>query len=515
MSVACMTITLQHKFPTPADKLGDPKLVRTLEQNMSFNFNDNSDDLWNEFNDGNTSWERKAAILLNLASLQAHEGNWSLELEYIRNAVEIAKSHDLRKIYFDYLNILSARAMHGKEDYELALSAADEVLAALPGFQVEIDAMEWTGTAYCNRGRALMGLDRYDEAIPALRAGLDYAELIKDLPETAHTNLGLMRCFIEVDRLDLAKVHGSAARAIYRDRSQLGSLCETDRLFAKISLLEGNPVQAKDELKEVRALEQRMFSSSNPETKIILGLAYMELGQYERAERLFDRIVDKAIQGWIKDLRLALKALDYLCISLEAQGKVAEAARAALQREALSSRTPGPEVKKTGLVFKEIQALRKSGKYDLAKIRCQELQAEADKAGDIQLHWKAVFETAITLRNDKDYAGVLALWDGQSLNCLEYQDDVVICFKNIVTHAMQKCDRYEEALDLNKQVLNDSRTQIDKAQLGFALENAARINKDLAHTKAANKFKEQTLVHYLAEGENQRALELIEYFKKK
>jgi len=258
-----------------------------------------------------------------------------------------------------------------------------------------------------------------------------------------------------------------------------------------------------------------MFSSSHAETKMILGLAYMELGQYERAEKLFDRIADRAIQGWIKDLRLALKALGYLTIAFEAQGKIADAARIEQQRKALSSRVQGVDAKKTELALKEIQGLRKSGKYDLAKMKCQELQAEADKAGDIAMHWKAVCETAITLRNDRDYAGVLKLWDESTLNGLEYQDEVVIRFKNIVTHALQKCDRHEEALKLNKQVLDDSRTNLDSEQLGYALENAARVNKDLKNTKVANGYKEKTLVQYLSQGKNDRALELIEYFKKK
>jgi hypothetical protein len=131
------------------------------------------------------------------------------------------------------------------------------------------------------------------------------------------------------------------------------------------------------------------------------------------------------------------------------------------------------------------------------------------------MHWKAVCETAITLRNDRDYAGVLKLWDESTLNGLEYQDEVVIRFKNIVTHALQKCDRHEEALKLNKQVLDDSRTNLDSEQLGYALENAARVNKDLKNTKVANGYKEKTLVQYLSQGKNDRALELIEYFKKK
>ena len=482
---------------------------------MSFNFGDNSDDLWNEFNEPNTPWERKCEILFELARLESRGGIWKLEHEYLRNAIEIAEKHDFKKKYFDYLNVLSARALNGKEDYKLALSAADEVIAALPGFQAEIDAMEWVSTAHCNRGRALMGLSRFDEAIPELKAGLDYAELINDLPETAHTNLVLMRCYIELERLDLAKLHGSAARDIYRDRSQLAQLCETDRLLARILMLEGNPVQAKDQLREVRALEQRLFQASHPETKIFLGLAFMELGQYERAEKLFDRVVSKSVQGWLIELRLAAKALTYLCIALEAQGKVAEAARAELERSALCNRLPGEQAKETEHTLKEIQGLRKSGKNDMAKVKCQQWLSEVDKAGDIQLHWTAVHETVITLRNDKDYAGVLGFWDSRPLDGLDHQDHIVISFKNIVTHALQKTSRYEEAIALNKQVLNDSRTNLDPVQRGYALENAARIHIDLDKTKAANKYKEQTLVQYLSQGLNDRALELIEYFKKK
>lgn len=513
--MACMTITLQHKFPNTADKHGDPKLVRTLEQNMSFNFDENADDFWNEFNHSKTPWERKAEILFKIAGIEARDGNLPLELTYLRNAIDMAAAHDLREQRFKYLNVLSSRAMYGKSDYELALQAADEVLEALPGFNPEIDVMEWVGTAYCNKGRSLMGLKRFDEAIPALKAALDYAELIRDVPETAHTNLGLMRCYIEVQLLEEAKRYGSAARKIYQDRAQLASMCETDRLFARISILEGNPVRAKSELKEVRVLEQRLFHFSSPETKLFLGIAYLELDKFEKAEQLFDRLFDKNLQPWAKEFDIALQAAGYLSQALYAQGKHDEVARVELQRIALSKRMPGVTRKEKLIKLEESRGLRQAGKLDLAKRRLHDFLEEVNTDGDIELHWQGILEEAFICRAGKDYEGILKLWDENFNKTLEYQDQVVILLKNLVTHALQKLQRHTEALALNNEVLRDSRTLLDQDQHGYALENAARINKDLEKTRIANKFKEQTLEKYISQGKNDRALELIEYFKKK
>ena len=482
---------------------------------MSFNFEDDADDLWKEFNHSKTTWERRVDILFNLAGLEARDGNFHQETELLENAVELARTHNLREQLYKYLNVLSSRSMYGTQDYELSLKAANEVIDAFPGFNVEIDVMEWVGTAYCNKGRALMELKRYPEAAPALRAALDYAELINDLPETAHTNMGLMRCYIELDELDKAKAFGNAAKAIYQDRSQIMSVCEIDRLFAKINILEGNAIRAKEDLKEIRALEQRYFHASNWETKLLLGVAYLELGQFDRAEHLFDKIFSTNIQPWAKNFDVALEAAYYLIEALRGQGKHDEAARVEIQRTALSKRIPGAKVQEHKRTQEEIRNLRSIGKKDLAQIRSEQWLAEVNEAGDIELHWRAVCETILSLRDNKDYAAIAKLWDGTPRQGLNYQDEVVIRIKNVITHALQKVGRHQEALDLNEEVRYDARTEQDFLQKAYALENAARINKDLQNTRVANKFKEQSLENYIANGMNDRALELIEYFKKK
>jgi tetratricopeptide (TPR) repeat protein len=482
---------------------------------MSFNFDDNSDDLWNEFNNPKTPWERKVDILYNLAGLEARENNTTQEIIYLRNAVDMAEAHNLREQRFKYLNILSSRAMHGKSDFNMALDAANEVLEALPGFNVEIDVMEWVGTAYCNKGRALMELKRFDEALPVLRAALDYAELINDLPETAHTNLGLMRCCIEVGDLEEAKKYGTVAKEIYQDRSQLYSVCEADRLFARINILEGNAIRAKNELSEIRALEQRMFHSSHWETKIYLGIAHMELGQFDRAERLFDKLFDRNLQPWSKDFSVALQAAEHLIKALRGQDKNEEAARVELQRTALAKRVPGAKADDLQRRQQEISELRANGLLDEAEMASLDFLAEANNAGLIEQRWLAICETALTLRKKKDYAGIVKIWDEQPREGLDYQDEIVIRFKNVVTHALRKEGRYEEALALNEEVRKDARTTQDFIQQTYALDNAARLNLDLHKTKAANKLKEQTLENYISRGMNDSALKLIEYFKKK
>ena len=97
---------------------------------MSFNFEDDAEDLWKEFNTSKTTWERRVDILFNLAGLEARDGNFHQETELLENAVELARTHNLREQLYKYLNVLSSRSMYGKQDYELSLKAANEVIDA-------------------------------------------------------------------------------------------------------------------------------------------------------------------------------------------------------------------------------------------------------------------------------------------------------------------------------------------------------------------------------------------------
>jgi len=483
---------------------------------MSHNFGDNSEDLWNEFGNPKTPWDRKVDILANLAQLEAHQGHWSQEIKYLQNAIELAITHDLIVQRDKHLNILSARAMHGAGNYLLAVEAADQLISYYPEFPTEIRLFEEVGTAYTHKARALVELRRFAEALYAFKVALEFAQLINDKPETAHSNLGIMRCLIELNEPENAKAHGMAARSLYQENRQLFSVCETDRLFARIHILEGNYVKAKNILKEVRVLEQHQWHMSHPETKLYLGVAYYHLGQLDRAEGLLEKVMDQNIKPWQTEFNWALVAADFLVEVLKGQEKFAEAERIALTRKALASRIPGAEASdEDEYVQDEIDALIKAGKSDVAEVASMEWLDKINNEGDIAKRWKAISKAIKAFWEQKKYSEIADFWDQLPHQSLDYQDEVVIRIKNLVTHALQKVGRLEEAFELNREVREDSRIATDSIEQVYAKENAARVLKDLKRTKEANSFKEEAMREYIKMGFNERAISLMDYFKKK
>ena len=490
-------------------------MVRNLVIHMSHNFGDNSEDLWNEFGNPKTPWDRKVEILVNLAQLEAHQGHWTQEIKYLQNAVDLAIAHDLIELRDKYLNVLSVRAMNGAGNYPLAVETAEQLIGYYPGLLTEIRLMEEVGTAYTNKARALVELRRFADAHYAYRVALEFAELLKDLPETAASNLGIMRCLIELGEPETAKQFGLVAKNLYQDHRQLFFVCEVDRLFARIHILEGNYVKAKNLLKEVRVLEQYQWHMSHPETKLYLGMAYHYLGQLDRAQSLLEKVIDQNIKPWQTEFNWALLAADFLIETLNSQEKFQEAERIALTKKALAKRLPGAEVSDDEQIQEEIDGLSKVGKHDLAEIASRDWLHKINNEGDISKRWIAISKTIGALWNQKKFNEVVELWDQISHDALNYQDEVVIRIKNFVTHALQKVGRLEEALKINQEVLQDRRTALDSVQHVYAKENAARVLKDMKKTREANSFKEEAMRDYIQMGFNQRAISLMDYFKKK
>lgn len=475
----------------------------------------NEDDLWAEFGGEKTSWERKVEILVNLAASYGQKQDWSKEVEFLEIAADMAADHDLKLESYRINNIISARLLRIYGDADEAIRRADMVLNAEPNFVPDEDIIHHVNKALGRKGAALIMLKRYAEAVPLFKALDGYAEMLNDGPEIAHANVALMRCYIELDELENARKVGEKAKSLYQDNSRLGEMLEVDRLFAKIALLVGNYVRAKIDLKEIRLLERRMNQASDVETKLLLGRAYLGLEKYDAAERVLKRAYTSCINGWNMDFDNGLEAGFYLIQALEAQDKHAEAAGVSVERKALSKRAPGVKLRDIEAQDEEAADLLNAGKPELAVVASKNLIALASEKGDIKARWNGFHKMLCGLWRQDDFDGIVSIWDSVSHESLNYQDDVVITIKNMVTHALQKVGRTNEALALCKEVLSDIRAGENPMELLYAKENAARINKELENYREARKLKDEVVKEYLALGCPDRALGLIEYMDKR
>jgi tetratricopeptide (TPR) repeat protein len=481
---------------------------------MNNNFGPGDGDFWDEFNDPNSSWERKAEILIELAMRAGSRGDFKRERTYLESARGIAAEHDLPKQLDRATGIMAHRAARVWEDPELTFAIADEVISQHPGLVPDDEVMEKINSLRCAKATAYMSQERWAEAAYEYKTVLEIALFTEDDMEAAHAHSNLTRIYLELDEVDKAKEHADAAKKIFQDNYQMAYQCNIDRQLARIAILSGNYARAKIELREIRAIEQRMFQSSHPETKMYLGMAYMGLGEYIKAEKLFAKLFDQNTKAWNFAFDYSLEVGALYVDSLQAQGKMAEANRVSFLLKAIQKKAPGAKSNDFGRREKEIKLLSQAGRFDEAEIVSRTLLDEASEAGDLRAHYVAVKAVIDTLWKKKDYEGVVVAWDELSPQALNYYDDLVIPVKNFVTHALLKVGRIEEAKELNLEVMNDFRLTQDQQQTNYANENAARIYKALKLYAKANQFKERSLQGYIELGDNARALEVMKYFGK-
>ncbi len=481
---------------------------------MSNYFGPSDDDFWNEFNDRNTPWVRKAEILIELAMRVGQRGDFKKERTYLFSAQEISVEHQLNEIQHKITGIIAHRATRAWEDTALTFAVVDEVLSQHPAFVPDDEVMERINSLRCAKASAYMFLKRWAEAAYEYKIVLENASIVDDHIELSHANYNLALIYIELDELQLAKEHAKAAKAIFQEHDQIMYVCNADRQLARISMLMGNYARARSELREVRAIEQRMFQSSHVETKLFLGMTYMGLGEHAKAEKLFAKLFDQNTKAWNFAFDFSLEVGVLLVDSLQAQGKMAEANRIIFLLGAIENKAPGAKTNYLDSYQQDFKVLSEAGKYDEAEMVSQNLIEEADEKGDLRAHYVGISKLVESRWKKKDYSGVLEVWELISKKALNYHDDLVIPVKNYVTHSLLKVGRLQDAEELNLEVLNDFRLEQDQRETNYANENAARIYRALKLYAKANQFKERSLEGYIRLGDNARALEVMKYFGK-
>ena len=467
--------------------------------------------LLSEFNDPNTPWERKAHILLTLAYKASSRGEIGLELTYLESALEIAKTHKLISHQI-HLRITLARVMLNVQgNPQGALDYALEAEAMLPEFTLDHDELQKKAALANIMGKILVAFDRLAEATHQYKMQAELNEMLKVDRGVASGWEKAAECLVEMGELDQAEQLAEKAKAIYLEYALPADICDVDRILARVMLAKGMAKPARDLLISVRNAERALNDGSRTETKLWLGISFIATGEFERAERYLQRVRKGAYKPWQREFKIAKQASEALANLLFQLGRDSEARAVIAQSEAVDSRLPkvGPDNKP----FQEIQNLLESNQADAALIAAGELVVLKCEEGDIAGRWQAHLAEVNCYREQGDYMAIVTLWDTLSNASLEFQDHIVIPLKNMVSHALYKVDRLEEASALNEAVLSDYRLAENIQEKAYAQENKARILKALKKNVQAKKWADSAIENNILIGNNDRALNILKSFK--
>ena len=466
-------------------------------------------DLLNEFNDPNTSWERKVEILYTLAYQASSKNDHDTELIYLESAREICIEHNLVNKGVD-IRITMARVLENHfERHQAALDVANEAEALLPQFT--LDAEEAVNKAYVAqiKNKSLMSLERYSEAFYQAKTHAEISMQLGNEPGMAFGYEMAAECLVEIEDYAEANKYANLAKNIYFENERPTDVCDTDRIIAKAMIGQGLYKQAMKLLREVRSAEQLLKQKSNLETKVYLAIAYGQVGEVDRAQRLFKRLMKEAFNNWNTNYKLGLIAAEAYSNLLTAQGDLQGAKVLLDQVQAVKNRLPSPNHSKDLARTQEIDELIKKKQPKMALMVAGDFVEEKSEQGDISGYWKGIYETLRCHREMNDELAITTLWDSISRAALEFQDDIVIQVKNIVSHALYVMERVEEAFALNEEVLADYRLGQNLQEKAYAHENKARLLK--GQKKRSSKWIDLAIEENIEAGNIERALKLSRF----
>lgn len=466
-------------------------------------------DLLNEFNDPNTSWVRKVNILYSLAYQASAKNDHDTELIYLESAREICIEHNLVTEGID-VRITMAKVLENHfERHQNALDVANEAEALLPQFTLDAEENLNKANVAHIKNKTLMSLERYHEAFYQAKTYAEISLQVGSEPGMAYGYEMAAECLVEVEDFAEAAKYANLARDIYFENERPTDVCDCDRLVARAMIGQGLYRQAVKLLREVRAAEQLLKQKSNLSTKIYLAIAYGHIGEIDRAQKLFKRLMKEAFHSWDSNYKLGLIAAEAYSNLLNAQGDTQAAKVLWDQVQAVKDRLPSPNHSKDAAHMQEVDELIKKKQPEMALMSAGEFMVAKSEQGDISGYWKGVYATFRCHRELNDAEAIATLWDSISHAALEYQDDIVIQVKNIASHALYVMDRVEEAFQLNEEVLNDYRLGQNLQEKAYAHENKARFLK--AQKKRSSKWIDLAIEENLEAGNIERALKLSRF----
>ena len=472
-------------------------------------------DLWEEFNNPKTSWPRKIHILYTLAYQANSVMDYDNEYTYLASALEIAKEQKLAKEGIE-LRLTLARVLNNTLDEpQRALEIANEAEALLPEFTVDVEELTNKAALTQIKGKIFVVLERYHEAIYQWNAHAELSTLINSQPGVAYGYEQLARCYIEIHELEQAKKYAELARVIYRENARVGDVCDVDRVLARVLLERGHAKKAALVLKGIRRAERLVNGRSSDETKLWLAVALSASQDYDQAEKVFRRIIKDSLNSRKAEFKIGLLAARYLSFMLGELGRTEERDELWESIREVESRLPNFDQADDQVRRAEINTLLVGGHVDEALMAAGEFTVDKSEKGEIDGRWVGIFDTLRCHRERNDAEAIVIVWDSISHSSLEFQDDLVIPLKNMVSHALAVIGRIEEAVELNNQVLADYRLDQSLQEKAYAHENKARFLKTLKKSLAAKKWIDLAIEENMEAGNINRALMLSKTFRTK
>lgn len=468
------------------------------------------EDLLREFNNPHTSWNRKAHILLTLAYKASNKRKIGLELIYLESGLQLSIEHKLIPEQTQFRITLARVMFNVQENLPKAEEYALEAEAMLPDFSIDHDVLEQKAHLSNILGKIYFATERYAEAFHQFKNQVDLNIILKEDRGVATGYEKAAESLVELGEIEEAEEYANQAREIYVEHESLTDICDVDRILARIMLGKNMPKPAAELLTSVRDAERVLHDGTRPQTKLWLGIALIGCGDYPKAERLLKQVRNSSYK-WDREFKIAKLASEALAGLLFQLGRDAEARKILSQANAMT-RLLTKEVDNDG-PFREIDNLLVSDQKEAALIAAGELVRQKCGEGDISGRWRAQLKEIICHRDKKDSKAIVELWDSLSTSGLDFQDDIVIQFKNIVSHALYKVGRLAEASDLNSAVLNDYRLEANIQEKAYAQENKARFLKAEKKIAQAKKWADSAVENNILIGNNDRALKILKIFK--
>ena len=158
----------------------------------------------------------------------------------------------------------------------------------------------------------------------------------------------------------------------------------------------------------------------------------------------------------------------------------------------------------------DIDYLLKKGDTETAEAMVDTNVLQAAEAGDINEYFKSQYLKLRTYSLKHEFKQAVALYESLSKPSLDSRDDIVIEFKNLVTYALFKVGRVENAIELNAEIFADSRLEGKIQEAAYAKENLAKCYRAINKIAKSNKCLKEAAQLNLQAGNHARAVELIE-----
>jgi len=469
-------------------------------------------ELWETFNNPETSMLEKAFILFRLARSASMRKNFKEEKLLLESSIDILEalpvSDEVTASIVYHKRMLASTLCYNFEYNDQAVAVLDSAEKLLRPELMTEDKLREAQEYYTDRG-FIMGSSRmYEGAVLAFQQAEKFASDLSDEIRLPWIQEFLALSYLEAGMLEEAEATANRARAYYLESDRTVDVVDVDAIIGRIWLKAGKAIQARNLLIEVRNAERALRGTSSVRNKMHLGFAELACGEVAKAEKLLLKVRRLNYNSKSGNYEFAFEAGAKLVEIYEASNRKHLADQIRAEDQAVNSRVKGYD--DTNDKTNEAEEHYNAGEIDLALIvNSEDIQKRSD-LGDIKGRQKAICNRMKYLSAKDDYESVVVLWNQLSEESIDVQEEFALPIKNFAMHALHKTGRVKEALKLFKKLDSDSRLEYSAQERAYAYENRARIELDKNHKGAATRYFNDAINTHLKAGNTARALKVSE-----